>query len=197
MRLIPVGPDAVLVELSDADGATAAASLAGYARARVAAREIVPAARTVLFDGVAPAGLEEALAGWTRSPSSRVADVVVDVTFDGPDLAEVAAAVGLGEDEVVNAVTRAELLVAFCGFAPGFAYLAGLPPLLHLPRRATPRTRVPAGSVAIAGEYAGIYPTASPGGWQLLGHTDAVLFDVTRSEPALLPPGTRVRLRAS
>jgi len=197
MRLIPVGPDAVLVELAAGDGPAAAASLAGYARGRVAAREIVPAARTVLFDGVAATGLEEALAGWTPSLASPGAEVVVDVTFDGPDLAEVAVAVGLGVDEVVSAVTGAELLVAFCGFAPGFAYLTGLPALLHLPRRATPRTRVPAGSVAIAGEYAGIYPTASPGGWHLLGHTDAVLFDAARPEPALLPPGTRVRLRSS
>lgn len=197
MRLIPVGPEAVLVELAAADGATAAASLAGYARGRVAAREIVPAARTVLFDGVVTAGLEEALAGWTPSLSDLMADVVLDVTFDGPDLAEVAAAVGVGVDEVVTAITEAELLVAFCGFAPGFAYLSGLPPLLHLPRRATPRTRVPEGSVAIAGEYAGIYPTASPGGWHLLGHTDAVLFDVHRTQPALLPPGTRVTLRST
>ena len=85
--------------------------------------------------------------------------------------------------------------MAFCGFAPGFGYLTGLPDDLHVPRRATPRTRVPAGSVALAGPYAGVYPQASPGGWQLVGRTDAVLFDVDRDPPALLMPGTTVRFR--
>ena len=195
MRLIQVGPDAVLIELSVQDGASAAASLAAHVRGRVVAREIVPAARTVLVDGMQPAGLETALAGWEPTSAAPGDEVVVDVDFDGPDLVEVAAAASLSVDDVVAAMTAAELTVAFCGFSPGFAYLTGLPAALQLPRLATPRTRVPAGSVAIAGEYAGIYPTASPGGWHLLGRTDAVLFDVTRTEPALLPPGTRVRFR--
>ena len=81
---------------------------------------------------------------------------------------------------------------AFCGFAPGFAYLTGLDPALQLPRRATPRTRVPAGSVAIAAGYSAVYPTTSPGGWHLVGHTDAVLFDADRDPPALIAPGTTV-----
>ncbi len=86
--------------------------------------------------------------------------------------------------------------VRFCGFAPGFAYLDGLDPRLHVPRRDDPRTSIPAGSVAIAGEFAGVYPRASPGGWRLLGRTDASLWDVDRDPPALLTPGTRVRFRA-
>lgn len=83
--------------------------------------------------------------------------------------------------------------VAFCGFAPGFGYLTGLPERYHLPRRATPRTAVPAGSLALAGEYAGVYPRSSPGGWQLIGSTDAVLWDPEREPAALFAPGVRVR----
>ena len=96
-------------------------------------------------------------------------------------------------DAVVAAHAAATYTVAFCGFAPGFAYLTGLPAALRLPRRATPRPRVPAGSVAIAGELSAVYPTASPGGWHLLGRTDVALFDVDRDPPALLTPGTIVR----
>jgi len=96
---------------------------------------------------------------------------------------------------VIAAITAAELTVAFGGFAPGFGYLTGLPKQLHVPRRATPRTRVPAGAVGLAGEFAGVYPRPSPGGWQLVGRTDVVLFDPNREPPALLSPGTRVRFR--
>ncbi|WP_256461167.1 5-oxoprolinase subunit B family protein [Blastococcus sp. PRF04-17] len=117
------------------------------------------------------------------------------VTFDGPDLPEVAELVEMPVPDVVRALTSVALTVAFSGFAPGFGYLTGLPQELHVPRRATPRTRVPAGSVGLAGPYAGAYPSESPGGWQLVGRTDAVLFDVHRDPPALLFPGTRVRFR--
>jgi KipI family sensor histidine kinase inhibitor len=96
---------------------------------------------------------------------------------------------------LVAALVGVEFTVAFSGFAPGFGYLTGLPEDLHVPRRATPRTRVPAGSVGLAGPFAGAYPRSSPGGWQLVGHTDAVLFDVDRPDPALLRPGARVRFR--
>jgi KipI family sensor histidine kinase inhibitor len=108
----------------------------------------------------------------------------------------VAALVGRPVPALVAALTAVELTVAFGGFAPGFGYLTGLPADLHVPRRATPRTRVPAGAVGLAGEFAGAYPQESPGGWQLVGRTDAVLFDVDRDPPALLTPGTRVRFAA-
>ena len=121
--------------------------------------------------------------------------VELPVVFDGPDLDEVARLAGRSTRDVVAGLTSAELTVAFGGFAPGFGYLTGLPEFLHVPRRATPRTRVPAGAVGLAGPFAGAYPRASPGGWQLVGRTDVVLFDVDRDPPALLTPGTRVRFR--
>lgn len=114
--------------------------------------------------------------------------------FDGPDLAGVGEATGLGIDGVVTALTTARLQVAFCGFSPGFAYLAGLPERLHLPRRSTPRPRIEAGSVAIASHYAAVYPTASPGGWHLVGSTAASVWQIDHEPPALLRPGTVVRL---
>ncbi len=98
-------------------------------------------------------------------------------------------------DELVARHSEPRYVVAFCGFAPGFAYLSGLDERLHVARRAEPRTRVPAGSVGIAGEFTGVYPRASPGGWRLLGRTDADLWNLARTPPALLVPGTRVRFR--
>jgi KipI family sensor histidine kinase inhibitor len=196
MRLIPVGPAAVLVELEPDDGSPVL--LAQWARDRLEVDEVVPAAATVLLDGLRPApvdtrGLEGVLAGWTPAQGRLGSLVEVEAVFDGPDLADVAERAGLRPDEVVDLIAATEFTSSFCGFAPGFSYLTGLPERLQVARRATPRTRVEAGSVAVAGEYAGIYPTASPGGWQLLGRTEAVLFDADRVEPALLPPGTRVR----
>jgi len=111
----------------------------------------------------------------------------------GPDLAEVARATGLREDEVVAAHAGCVYDVRFVGFSPGFPYLAGLPERLHTPRRGAPRSHVPAGSVAIAGAQAGIYPVRSPGGWNVIGQTDFILFDSTRGSPATLAPGDRVR----
>ncbi|WP_326838076.1 allophanate hydrolase subunit 1 [Amycolatopsis rhabdoformis] len=165
--------------------------------------ELVPAARTLLvrFD---PADTD--VATLTRSLASvSTVDVVaeasrtvtVPVRYDGADLADVAAASGLSVPEVVARHNAATYVVSFCGFAPGFAYLAGLDPALHLPRRSTPRTRVPTGSVAIAGEYSAIYPRVSPGGWHLLGHADTPVWDVERTPPNLLTPGTRVRFEAA
>jgi KipI family sensor histidine kinase inhibitor len=198
--VLPCGDRALLVELpagGDVRGLAAAlerAPLPGQ-------EELVPAARTVLVRlDRAPTDLD--LAALRRLRPVRPAElpvrdaVVLDVMFDGPDLTEVAALTGRTTDDVVAALTAAELTVAFGGFAPGFGYLTGLPADLHVPRRATPRTRVPVGSVALAGPYAGVYPRASPGGWQLVGRTDAVLFDVDRDPPALLAPGTTVRFRA-
>ncbi|GAA1989177.1 5-oxoprolinase subunit B family protein [Kitasatospora viridis] len=158
--------------------------------------EIVPAARTVLLDGVAePAALARRLADWTVAAVAAADGPLVDLptVYDGPDLPEVAALWGVTVAEVVRRHSSLEHRVAFCGFAPGFAYLTGLPTELAVPRRATPRPAVPAGSVAVAGRYTGVYPGASPGGWQLLGRTAVPLWDTDREPAALLAPGVRVR----
>jgi KipI family sensor histidine kinase inhibitor len=192
MQLHVVGRSAVLAEVAGADQAL---DLATWARAAdVDAVEVVPAARTVLFDGVAdPAALTTWLRGWT--PSGELPDgglVEVPTTYDGPDLEFVATAWGTDVAGVVARHSAVEYVAAFCGFAPGFSYLSGLPPELAVPRLESPRPRVGPGSVGLAGAWCGVYPTASPGGWRLLGRTDATLWDQTRDHPALLPPGTRV-----
>lgn len=192
MQLRPVGRSAVLAEVADA---TQALDLATWSRAAgLDAVEVVPAARTVLFDGVAdPVALGVRLREWTPSGAVPVGDrVEVPVVYDGPDLAFVAELWGTDVDGVVARHTGIEFVAAFCGFAPGFSYLAGLSPELAVPRLESPRPRVPAGSVGLADSWCGVYPTASPGGWRLLGRTDAALWDQTRAQPALLPPGTRV-----
>ena len=121
--------------------------------------------------------------------------MVLDVRYDGADLDDVADLVGLSREEVVARHQGSAFEVAFCGFSPGFAYLTGLDPRLVVPRLATPRTSVPAGAVAVADTWSAVYPRESPGGWRLLGTTDAPLWDVSRVPPALLAPGTRVRFR--
>ncbi|MFJ7269475.1 allophanate hydrolase subunit 1 [Streptomyces sp. NPDC099050] len=200
MRALEAGADALLLEVDSAE--EVAALHAELLRRRDAGeldgvREIVPAARTVLLDGVRePRALAARIARW-RIPPLAPADgpppVTVAVRYDGPDLAEVAGLWGVAPGEVPGIVGAITFRVAFCGFAPGFGYLTGLPARLHLPRRATPRTAVPAGSLALAGEYAGVYPRSSPGGWQLIGSTDAVLWDPAREPAALFVPGARVR----
>jgi KipI family sensor histidine kinase inhibitor len=198
-RVLPYGDRALLVEVEGPD------DVAGVRRALEESPlpgqcELVPAARTVLVVlDRPPTDLDvtvlRRLPAPAAGPEGTAAPVTLPVVFDGPDLAEVAGLVGRGVPELVAVLTAVEFTVAFGGFAPGFGYLTGLPEELHVPRRATPRTRVPAGSVALAGPYAGVYPRASPGGWQLVGRTDAVLFDVDREPPALLAPGARVRFR--
>ncbi|MGV0743964.1 5-oxoprolinase subunit B family protein [Mycolicibacterium sp. XJ870] len=128
-------------------------------------------------------------------PSDRV-DVTIDVVYDGADLHEVAELTGLTPAQVIAAHTGTPWRVGFSGFAPGFTYLVDGDERLRVPRHAEPRTNVPAGAVGLAGEFSGIYPRQSPGGWQLIGHTDAVLFDVHRDKPALLTPGMWVQFRA-
>jgi KipI family sensor histidine kinase inhibitor len=118
------------------------------------------------------------------------------VRYDGEDLEEVAKITGLDIDEVIQCHCTPIYTVAFLGYAPGFPYLVGLDNRLQVPRLETPRTRVPAGAVAIAGEFSGIYPRATPGGWRLLGCSDAILFDPYRPSPALLAPGDKVHFRA-
>ncbi|WP_432119175.1 5-oxoprolinase subunit B family protein [Streptomyces sp. bgisy032] len=198
MRVLPVGDDALLVEVSSGEEAQAlhAELLRRRAEGSLTAREIVPAARTVLLDGLdSPARLAAELTAADLPPAPPRAREVVEipVRYDGPDLADVAAHWGVPEREVARVHARTEFRVAFCGFAPGFGYLTGLPPRYDVPRRSTPRTAVPAGSVALAGPYTGVYPRSSPGGWQLIGTTDAVLWDHARVPAALLSPGTRVR----
>lgn len=197
MHLIPVGRDAVLVEVGSSPEAV---DLAAWARARGVARDVVPGAETVLLDGlrgeVAPRDrLAEVLAGWRPSATSSGPEVEIPVRYDGPDLEAVAEHWSCEIGEVVRRHQETTFVSAFCGFAPGFAYLSGLSH--EVPRLATPRTRVPAGSVALAGRWCGVYPGDSPGGWQLLGTTDAVLWDAGRDQPALLAPGTRVRFVAA
>ncbi|TGN72982.1 allophanate hydrolase subunit 1 [Streptomyces bauhiniae] len=198
MRALPVGAHALLVEVASAEQARAlhAELLRRRAAGTLSAREIVPAARTVLLDGVDDPARRAAELTATEpppAPEATSAPVELPVHYDGPDLAEVAAHWGVPVREVAEIHAGTEFTVAFCGFAPGFGYLTGLPEHRYVPRRATPRTAVPAGSVALAGPYTGVYPRASPGGWQLIGRTDAVLWDTAREPAALLAPGTRVR----
>lgn len=161
--------------------------------------DVVPGHRTVLVTWTAPPGArlraiaEAALDAGSEATGER-RTVEIPVVYDGADLEEVGHLTGLAVEEVVRRHLAVQYVVAFLGFAPGFAYLVGGDPRLHVPRRAEPRERVAAGSVAIAGPYSGIYPRHSPGGWRLLGRTDVVLFDAHRTPPAALEPGDRVRM---
>ncbi|MEW1841458.1 allophanate hydrolase subunit 1 [Nonomuraea angiospora] len=166
--------------------------------------EIVPGPETVLV--VAPgadqarlralladvAGRERDRTG-TRAAEGEV--VTIPVVYDGADLDSVAALAGISVDEVVSRHAGRELVVGWLGFAPGFAYLTGLDPVLETPRLDTPRTSVPAGSVAVAGPYSAVYPSASPGGWRLIGRTSVRVWDVTADPPSLFRPGVRVRFQ--
>lgn len=167
--------------------------------------DIVPASRTILIKLADPryqAPTRQRLGTLRLQPGSAPvrpaggADVTIDVVYDGADLHDVATITGLTPAQVIAAHTGRPWQVGFMGFAPGFAYLVGGDERLQVPRRAEPRTSVPAGAVALAGEFSGIYPRQSPGGWQLIGRTDTVLFDVNRDRPALLTPGTWVQFRA-
>lgn len=202
-RILPCGDSAALVEVADL---TAVLRLydALLAERPQGVLELVPAARTVLvaydtaktgFDDLATVITERwEAAAESRLGTDQAADVVeVPVHYDGPDLAQVAQLTGLDEAEVVRRHTGSDYRSGFCGFAPGFAYLTGLDESLHVPRRDDPRTKVPAGSVALADEFTAVYPRDSPGGWQLIGHSDIALWDVERDPPALLAPGTPVR----
>jgi len=200
MRLLPVRDDCILVELAGLEETLALyealeeACVAGI-------RQIIPAARTLLIE-FDPNELQASLlqstlvsvdVGRAKAPSSVL--VEIPVRYDGEDLPEVAALLGVSAVEVVRRHTESEFLVAFTGFAPGFAYLAGGDQRLAVPRRKSPRTHVPAGSVGLAGEFSGVYPKASPGGWQLIGTTPLAMFDIERTPAALLQPGFRVRFR--
>lgn len=199
MRLLPAGRTGLLVELPSLD-----AVLDLYAEVSEQPPEgvldVVPAARTVLFRldpavtdlarveravrAIVPRGRRERAGGELLE---------VPVVYDGADLQEVGGLTGWGADGVVARHTSAEWTVAFCGFAPGFGYLVCPQQGWSVPRRSSPRTRVPAGAVALAGEFTGVYPRASPGGWQLIGRTEMPVFDLHRDPPAPFVPGTRVR----
>lgn len=201
MRVLPSGSTALLIELDDLDDVLALHA-ALVDRTPDGVVDLVPAARTVLVV-VDPArttldAAESAVRRAAPQRGRRLAGELVElpVRYDGADLDDVAALLGCDREEVVRRHTGEEWTVAFCGFAPGFGYLTGTAGW-DLPRRSSPRTRVPAGSVALAGGFTGVYPRASPGGWQLLGRTDVPVFDVGRDPPALLRPGTRVRFVAT
>ncbi|NEM04604.1 5-oxoprolinase subunit B family protein [Geodermatophilus normandii] len=201
MRVLPSGSTAMLVELADLDEVLALyAALEEDRPAGVV--DLVPAARTVLVV-TDPAvttldAVEAAVRRTTPRPGRRdtAEQVEVPVVYDGEDLDDVAAHLGVDPGEVVRRHTGAEWTVAFSGFAPGFGYLTPADGAWDLPRRPSPRTRVPAGSVALAGGFTGVYPRESPGGWQLVGRTDVAVFDLSRDPAALLRPGVRVRFVA-
>lgn len=189
MRQQPLGEDAVLLDLGPGEDAVAVAEAA---RALVGVSDAVPGDACVLVRGVV--GMD--LAALAAAPHVAAREHELAVAYDGEDLARVAARCGIGAAEVVRRHAEATYRVAYLGFAPGFAYLDGLDPVLHLPRLATPRPRVPAGSVGIAGARTCAYPSASPGGWHLLGRLlePPALFDAGHHErPALLAPGDLVR----
>lgn len=198
MRFLPVNSQALMVELADL-GQTLALLASLQARPIPGVRELVPAARTILVQFaphlVSASALVREIAGRELGGNVQPSDVLVQipVRYDGEDLAEVAQILGISAEEVVRRHTGSEWSVAFTGFAPGFAYLAGGDPIFNVPRRATPRTRVPAGAVALAGSFSAVYPQASPGGWQIIGVTDTAMWDLSRELPALLQPGYRVR----
>ncbi len=206
-----MGEEAVLLELGSLDDVLL------VHRALAASRphglvDLVPAARTVLAVTDARGPALAAVGAWLLATAERVLrpdggdaigsaavaserpEVVIPVRYDGTDLQETAALLGMDADGLVARHTGCVWTVAFSGFAPGFAYLVGGAAwTLEVPRLSVPRTVVPAGAVALAGGFSGVYPRASPGGWRIIGSTDSVLWDATADPPALLVPGDRVR----
>ena len=199
MNLRPAGERALLVEVDDLETVHRLhAAVAALGQPGVT--ELVPGYRTLLVvaDPAEAGTLDElaaALPTLELPPAEAVTGdpVEIPVRYDGEDLDEVARLTGLDAGEVVRRHTAPTYTVAFLGFSPGFPYLVGLDPALEVPRLDTPRTSIPAGSVGLAGTQTGIYPTASPGGWRLIGRTGATLFDPARDPPALLAPGGRLR----
>ncbi len=196
MRILTASDRTLLVEAADLDEAMRL-NLAWDDMTGIVER--IPGARTVLvrFDPLrtSAASLAEVLSA-TQVDAEHVPhtrEVTVPVHYDGEDLSEAASLLGVSAEELVNRHLAADWQVAFSGFAPGFGYVVSGDPLFDVPRRSSPRTRVPAGSVALAGQFTGVYPRESPGGWQLIGHTDAVMWDIDRDPPALLSPGALVR----
>lgn len=204
--VLDYGDQALMLECDDT------ADVLAWTEALRAARlpgvvDIVPASVTVLvklesprFQGVTRQRIRrlQVVAAGTRDDDHGDPDndIVIDVVYDGPDLDQVAGHTGLSPAQVIDAHTGTRWRVAFGGFSPGFAYLIGGDDRLHVPRRSEPRTSVPAGAVGLAGQFSAVYPRQSPGGWQIIGHTNAVLWDIDRPDPALLTQGGWVRFRA-
>ncbi|MGW9631999.1 5-oxoprolinase subunit B family protein [Agromyces sp. NPDC055520] len=204
LRLLPSGESALLVECDSLDEVLALHdALAADPPAGVV--ELVPAARTILV-AVDPGRLPlESAATWvrrtpieagTRKPHHVADDVTIPVVYDGDDLTATAALLAVSPEALVARHTAAEWRVAFIGFAPGFGYLVSDDWPFEVPRLGAPRTRVPAGAVALAGVFGGVYPRPSPGGWRLIGRTDATVWDPSSEQPALLAPGRRIRFEA-
>lgn len=202
MRIVPFGDSAILAEFESLDEVRSA-SRALRVAPPAGVVDVVAAARTVLVR-VRPARLPLAAAErWVRetvgspAPAQPPGGVVrIPVRYDGADLADTATLLGMTPGGLVRRHCEAAWECAFIGFAPGFAYLVAEGLDLAVPRLATARERVPAGAVAVAGSFSGVYPRESPGGWRILGSTGAVLWDEGATPPALLPPGTRVRFEA-
>ncbi|MFD1714597.1 allophanate hydrolase subunit 1 [Amnibacterium flavum] len=201
MRVLPYGDRALLAEYGDAEE-TIAAYRALEATRPPGVVALVPAARTVLVR-VEPTALTLGNAErWVRetepieSEDDPGALVVIPVHYDGPDLSDTADLLGMSVAGLIAAHSAADWRCGFVGFSPGFGYLSAADWAHEVPRLATSRPRVPAGSVAVAAGFAGVYPRESPGGWRILGRTDADLWDVDRTPPALLIPGARVRFEA-
>ncbi len=198
MRVLPSGSTALLVELDDLDEVLALyAALVEDTPEGVV--DIVPAARTLLLvTDLAIASLSSVeLAVRSSKPRADLRDwgelVEIPVTYDGQDLGEAATLLDCDVATLVRRHTAAEWTVAFCGFIPGFGYLTSTAWTSELPRRSSPRKKVPPGSVALAGEFSGVYPRESPGGWQLIGRTGLTMFDPASAPAAILRPGVRVR----
>lgn len=198
-RLLPYGEHGLLIECADLD------ETLGLLRALQATglgdvTEVVPGAHTLYLSSTEPLSRQRRRALLDLEPlvdDRRPADELrIEVRYDGEDLAEVARLVGLSSEEVIAAHTGQTWTVGFCGFAPGFGYLHGSDQRLRVPRRARPRTEVPAGAVGLADVWSGVYPRKGPGGWQLIGRTDRLLWDPSRTPPALLQPGVTVRFVA-
>lgn len=198
MRFLPVNLNALLVELDNLEQTLAL--LASLTNAPIAGiEELVPAARTILIQWRPSAcNMAELVRQISQRDVSARAErggtlIDIPVHYNGDDLAEVAELLGITPAEVIHRHTGSEYTVAFTGFAPGFAYLSGGHPSFNVPRRSTPRTRIPAGAVGLAGSFSAVYPQASPGGWQIIGVTPTVMWDLARDVPALLQPGFRVK----
>lgn len=209
VQILPMGDAALLVETAGIDAVLAieaalAAQVVGGRGPWADVEDLVPAARTVLVVAKATTDLASLSELVTRTLSDVTATgatgstdpVEIPVRYDGPDLPEVARLTGLSEEDVISAHTGTPWRVGFGGFAPGFAYLVDGDPRLRVPRRDSPRTKLPAGSVALAGEFSAVYPRESPGGWQIIGSTDVQLWDLEREQPALLRPGDAVQFVA-